>query len=337
MARNQSALLNWTQFLAARGVYGFMHSFDVDQNLDFVARIGSLLCRWSGKRRQRAHKNVRESFPEMSETDIECIVEQSYQHMMQLFMVDAVAAPKLMTQDGWPKYVRVGKMGTVIDQIVRGEPAILCSGHIGNWELLGSFLAVLGYPLYALARPLDNPLLDRWLVEMREARGMRIISKWGAMPFVQQQLRRNGLIAFVADQNAGDQGLFVPFFGRMASTYKSIGLLAMRHRVPVLVGQAIRVGRRFEYDVNVVDMIQPREWKRHDDPLFYLTARVNRAIEQMVRATPEQYLWVHRRWKSRPRWERAGKPMPQRVIRNLESLPWMDSTELDRVVSYQSE
>jgi len=337
MARNQSALTNWAQFLGARGLYGFLHSFDVDQNLDFVARLGSILYRINKGRRARAERNVRESFPEMPEAEVQRIVERSYQHMMQLFIVDAIATPRLMTADGWPNYVRIGELRSFIDQMVRGEPAIFLSGHIGNWELLGSFLAALGYPIHALARPLDNPLLDRWLVEMRQARGLRVISKWGAIDFVQEKLRRDGLIAFIADQNAGDMGLFTPFFGRMASTYKSIGLLAMRHKVPVIAGQAIRIGSRFQYEANVADVIRPNDWKSQEDPLFYITARVNRAIERMVRCAPEQYFWVHRRWKSRPKWERAGKPMPERVIEKLRALPWMTPSELDRIVSYRAE
>ena len=139
-------------------------------------------------------------------------------------------------------------------------------------------------------------------------------------------------VGFIADQNAGDKGLFIPFFGRMASSYKSIGLLAMRHEVPIVTGFAKRTPGRFEYEVIISDTIRPEHWADVKDPLFYITARFNRAIEQAVRVVPEQYLWVHRRWKSRPRWEREGKPMPGRVIEKLESLPWMTPALLKRLL-----
>jgi KDO2-lipid IV(A) lauroyltransferase len=175
-------------------------------------------------------------------------------------------------------------------------------------------------------------MLNRWVLDIREARGMRIITKWGATPILQDVLRSGGRVAFIADQNAGDQGLFVPFFGRLASSYKSIGLLAMRYQVPIVCGFAPRLGGRFEYELNTTDIIRPQDWADHPDPLFYITARYNHAMEQMVRRAPDQYLWVHRRWKSRPRHERLGRPMPRRMIAKLESLPWLTSEEIDRLV-----
>ena len=215
---------------------------------------------------------------------------------------------------------------------MRGQPAIFITGHCGNWELLGYSLAVMGYPLHALARPLDNPLLNRWVMGMREDRGLRIITKWGAMPILQQILGAGGWIAFIADQNAGDQGLFVPFFGSLASSYKSIGLLAMRYNIPIVAGFARRLDGRFRYELSCTDFITPDDWANRDDPLFYITARFNHAMEQMIRSAPEQYLWVHRRWKSRPRHERLGRPVPPRLVAKLRSLPWLSNDEVDLIV-----
>jgi KDO2-lipid IV(A) lauroyltransferase len=197
-------------------------------------------------------------------------------------------------------------------------------------------MAAIGYPFVALARPLDNPLINRWLLGLREVRGMKIVTKWGATPILQDTLRDGGRVGFIADQNAGDQGLFVPFFGRLASSYKSIGLLAMRYNVPIIAGYARRLGDHFQYEVAYTDFIKPHEWAGQPDPLFYITARYSRAIEQMVRLAPEQYLWMHRRWKSRPKHEREGKPMPKRLIAKLEQLPWMTQHELQRLQHVES-
>jgi KDO2-lipid IV(A) lauroyltransferase len=226
----------------------------------------------------------------------------------------------------------VGNLSAAMERLIRSESTIFITGHCGNWELLGYSLAVLGYPLHALARPLDNPLLNRWVMGIREARGLRIITKWGATPILQKLLSSGGRAAFIADQNAGEEGLFVPFFGRLASSYKSIGLLAMRYEVPIVAGFAKRLGGRFEYELIAQDIIHPQEWADHPDPLFYITARYNYAMEQMIRRMPEQYLWVHRRWKSRPRHERLGRPIPPRLIAKLESLPWLTPQDVGRIV-----
>jgi KDO2-lipid IV(A) lauroyltransferase len=148
---------------------------------------------------------------------------------------------------------------------------------------------------------------------------------------VQDILDRRGRVGFIADQNAGDDGIFVPFFNRLASTYKSIPLLAMRHDVPIVVGAAHRSGDRFHYEFDAHDVIEPHEWAAVDDPAFFIAARVNRGIELAIRRSPWQYLWMHRRWKSRPPHERQGKPMPERLRAKLQSLPWMTDGLLDQL------
>ncbi|MCZ6494068.1 MAG: lysophospholipid acyltransferase family protein [Planctomycetota bacterium] len=337
MARNQPAIVVWSQYLALRAVAGFMHCFSVEQNLQTAADVGSLFYRFSPRHQQRAKRNIALSFPTWSAERVAEVAERSLRHMFQLFMVDAVIMPRRITVSSWPSYVRIGPLRGVMDRLVRGEPLIFLTGHFGNWELLGYTLAVIGYPLYALARPLDNPLLNRWVMDIREARGMRIITKWGATPILQGVLESGGRVAFIADQNAGDQGLFVPFFGRLASSYKSIGLLAMRYRVPIVAGFARRLDGRFKYELTCADVISPQDWVDQPDPLFYITARYNRAMEQMIRSAPDQYLWVHRRWKSRPRHERLGRPVPSRLIAKLHSLPWLTQTDIDLIVQRSNE
>jgi KDO2-lipid IV(A) lauroyltransferase len=333
MARDQSALVNWSQYLGVRAVTGFMHCFSVDQNLDTAATVGSMFWRFNRTRRERAERNIALSFPDWTHATVCRTAERSMRHMFQLFMVDAFATPRLITPSSWPVFLDLGRLEIVLDRLLRGERLILVTGHCGNWELLGYALSVIGFPITALARPLDNPLLNRWLLRIREARGMRILTKWGATPALQALLRQNGRIGFIADQNAGDQGLFVPFFGRLASCYKSMGLLAMRYEVPIVAGCARRIGDRLRYELDAVDVITPDAWVDQPDPLYYITARVSRALEMMVRSAPEQYLWLHRRWKSRPRHEREGRPMPPPIRRKLETLPWMTQAELDRIVA----
>ena len=106
--------------------------------------------------------------------------------------------------------------------------------------------------------------------------------------------------------------------------------------VPIVCGFAPRLAGRFEYELTATDVIWPEDWADRDDPLFYITARFNRAMEIMICRAPDQYLWVHRRWKSRPRHERLGRPMPRRLIARLQSLPWLTPAEVDRLVRSSS-
>ena len=106
---------------------------------------------------------------------------------------------------------------------------------------------------------------------MRRRRGLSVLSKWNATQELQNIILEGGRIGFIADQNAGDDGLFVPFFGQMASSYKSIGLLAMRYRIPIFVGTAVRETDRLKYRLEIVDRINPEDWDAFEDPLFYIT------------------------------------------------------------------
>jgi KDO2-lipid IV(A) lauroyltransferase len=333
----RTAIQNWAEYLAMRGITGFMQCFSIDQNLHTAATLGTLVHNMNPRRARRAEEHIARSFPDWPLRTRQFVALRSMQHMFKLFMVESMITPRLIAPATWSSHARLGNVKNLLDLLVRNEPVVFVTGHYGNWELLGCALAAIGYPLTALARPLDNPLLNKWLLDVREARGMKIITKWGATPILQDTIRNRGRLGFIADQNAGDSGLFVPFFGRLASSYKSIALLAMRYNVPVIPGHARRLGDGFQYEVGATDIIWPGDWADQPDPLFYITARYNRALETMVRVDPSQYLWIHRRWKSRPKHEREGQPMPKRLIHKLEQLPWMTQAELDLIVRNSNE
>ncbi len=322
MARNQSALVNWSQYLALRmGAMG-LHMLPLRWVLGGARDVGSLIHRFDHKHRRRAIANITRSLPHLDAGRAERIAELSMQHFIQLG-AEVMFTPRLIHLDTWAEHMRLNRLEETLDLVLSDRPVILLTGHFGNWELLGYALATLGIGVNAIARPIDNPLVNRWLLGVRERQGMRVITKWGATDEMQRILEVGGTLGFIGDQNAGDKGMFVPFFGRLASTYKSIGLLAMHYNAPVICGYALRTGEDFHYEIGVTDIIRPEHWDGQPDPLYYLTARYMRAVESMVRLEPGQYLWVHRRWKSRPRFERLGKPMPASLHRQLEQLPWM--------------
>jgi len=198
VSKKQPAWVNWSQYVALRTAISVLHSFSVQSTLSTAAGMGALFCRYHRRHLQRAIDNVTLSFPEWSTERVEKVALRSIQNMFQVVMVDAVVMPRLITQSSWQRCLRVGHLQKTMERLIRHQPTIFITGHIGNWELLGYSLAVLGYPLYALARPLDNPLINDWVMGIREARGMRIITKWGAIPALQKVLRNGGRAAFIA-------------------------------------------------------------------------------------------------------------------------------------------
>lgn len=332
MPRNRSILRNWLEYLPARGVATLFQCFPINQNLETAAGVGRMFYRLSRSRRHRAINNVRDAFPEWNNEQCDTAARRSVENMFQLAAVDALVMPRLVTPEQWPHFFDIGNSTELLPRLIEERSMLFITGHCGNWEMLGYGMSVVGYPMAAVARPLDNPLLNRWLLGLREAHGLKILTKWGATPEMQKIIESNGHVGFIADQNAGDNGIFVPFFGRLASTYKSIGLLAMKYELPLVVSMAERIDEKFSYKVHVEDVIEPADWADQPDPLYYITARYVHGIEQMVRRAPNQYLWMHRRWKSRPRHEREGQPVPESLEAQIRSLPWLTDLEADTIL-----
>jgi KDO2-lipid IV(A) lauroyltransferase len=166
---------------------------------------------------------------------------------------------------------------------------------------------LFGFNVYSIARPLDNKFINRYLYGVRRRKGQKIIDKKGAAELMPDTASSGATLCFIADQDAGKKGVFVDFFGRKASTYKSIGLLAISNNVPICVGYSRRIDNRFYFDMGVTRIIFPKEWADKDDPLTWVTAEYTKAIERFIREDPSQYWWLHRRWKHRPKEELRGE------------------------------
>jgi KDO2-lipid IV(A) lauroyltransferase len=296
-------LVDRLQYVALRFVSMILHSFPVNANLQTAKLIGTLMYRFDRRHRERALANLRRSFPEMTERQRQRLALRSNQDLVKLG-VEVLFTTRLIHLETWGKYIDLENFREVVALLTRKvQGLILLTGHYGNWEILGYLLATLGFRTTSVARPLDNPYVNEWVLGVRERQGQRIIDKNGATNEVIDVLTNKGAVGFIADQNAGSKGVFVDFFGRKASTYKSIGLIAMQFDVPVVIGYARRHPKKFQFTVGVEDIIYPPDWKSQDDPLRYITQRYTKALEDVVRKEPGQYLWVHRRWKTRPKGE----------------------------------
>ena len=227
-----------------------------------------------------------------------------------MYAVEFLTGFECLNEWSWPRYIVLRDLRGLFRLLLDKRGAILLTGHYGNFELTAYMLAAIGFDVVAVMRPLDNAFFNDYVVRTRTRRGLQLLDKFGVTAEAEDILRRGGALGFVADQDAGRKGVFVDFFGRPASTYKSIALLAMECDVPIVIGFARRVGARFRYEVGVERIIQPDEWKHRADPLGWITQEYSAAIEATVRQCPEQYLWIHRRWKTVPR-QRSRSTHPE--------------------------
>ena len=345
--RQLSPLLANASYAAIRLVVASLGTANLGATLAIAAATGRAYARapFNRKRLARATDNLAVAFPGWTDQQRHDHAIRAYEHLLMLG-VEVANTPRLVTADAYSTHIELVEIEPIVHSVLGSRPIIFICGHTGNWEICGYALAQLGLHLHALYRPLDLKPMDSWLRRTRARSGIVLVDKYGASQVLPPIMTAKNPVGFVADQNAGDKGLFVPFFGRMASTYKAIALLALQFDAVIVVGAAHRKGGNavtagiarepegLRYTMKAFDVFGPEEYRAAADPAFYITARYRRAIEISVRAAPEQYLWMHRYWKSRPKWERDGKPLPKTVQAKIEALPWMTQSDLDRLLAF---
>jgi KDO2-lipid IV(A) lauroyltransferase len=197
----------------------------------------------------------------------------------------------LIIYDGFENYAQARE---------QGKGVLFLTAHFGNWEL-GSFAhGIYGYPCNFIVRELDNPLLDALINGYRCLSGGRAIEKRDAAREILRAFQRGEAVGILSDQNVlAGEGVFVEFFGRLASTTTGPARLARRTGVPIVLGLVIWDEKLGKYRLRFDSV----EWLRREDPeeeIRVNTANFTRLIEEYIRLYPEQWLWVHRRWKTRP-------------------------------------
>jgi KDO2-lipid IV(A) lauroyltransferase len=310
--KKRNRFVDCIQYIAFRLVAMVMHMFPIETNLRTARLLGLVWHRSHkipilrgilGRGRGRALENLRHAFPEWNESRCDDVALKSMQHVVSL-AVEVIFAPRLVSLTTWRRYMCFNDPSPIVRLLIDPRGSIMVIGHVGNWELLGYVSGGFGLNVRAVFRKLDNPLLNDYLVKARGRRGLKLFDKRGASKAVEDVVSTGGAVAFIADQDAGRKGVFVDFFGRKASTYKSIGLIAREYKAPIAVGYGIRTDpNRFQYELGVEEYIQPSQWEGAEDEVLWITQRFTAALERVIRRAPEQYLWVHRRWKTRPRGE----------------------------------
>jgi KDO2-lipid IV(A) lauroyltransferase len=215
-------------------------------------------------------------------------------------IVEIAHAPRKIHDTTWRRYIRFSNQREMMRTLYNDRSRVIVSGHLGNFELAGYTFGLFGFETYAVARPLDNRFLDGFVRQFRTARGQHILEKNGSAGEIAELLERRGTLSVLADQHAGPKGCWVDFFGRPASTHKAIALFALSNDAPLMVGVSRRLGEPLQYEMGTNDMLDPREIAPADRGVKELTQWFTSRLEAAIRRAPEQYWWVHRRWKESP-------------------------------------
>ena len=264
--------------------------------------LGNLLYALVQKRRKIALENLSHALHgEKTEQEIEHIARQSFASFFQTFL-EIVKFQYIYSAPDADERVKAKAEGLqelfekakkIHDQ---SGGCLFVTPHIGNWEMLPYVSSLVGIPLVVVVRALDNEYLEKLIYKNRAASGQVIIPKRNAFFVLQKTLSSGKSIGMLPDQSTM-KGIVVDFFGRHATTTPVPALLSITYQRPIVVVACCRKGRdRFEGFV--CDPIWPGEHTSEKAEIYRLTQEMNRTMESIIRKYPEQYLWMHNRWKT---------------------------------------
>jgi KDO2-lipid IV(A) lauroyltransferase len=266
-----------------------------------VLSLGRSLGRLWGALDQRhlriAAENLRRAFPEWDEERVGRTARAVYAHfgtiLFDILWMEGRSREELLA------LTNVEGLELARGAVASGRGVVCPTGHFGNWEFQGVVSPLLVGPFSVVARPLDNPELDRRLVGLRTSTGNTVIYKKRALSQILQTIRGGGVVAIVIDQNVqAKDGIFVEFFGRPACTTTVAAAVALKTGCVIVPVHCV-----LRPDGLYTMVYGPEvEWTggRGPEDVAALTRKLTGVIEGWVREHPEQWLWLHRRWKTRP-------------------------------------
>jgi len=297
-APRQPTLAHRAEYYTMRATIAALRALSWNAACKIGEKLGALGYRPLGIRKRVVEKQIAAAFPNLDHDAVRKLARESYAHLGRTFIETALLDS--LGRDGLQQLVETVEGWEEVDDVMsKGKGAVLVTGHIGNWELAGAYVAARGVPLDAIARGMANPLFDAYVNRARAEMGMTIVHDSDAVKRTPRSLRAGRAVAFVADQGVlGLASTFVPFFGRPAKTPRGAAVFALRFDVPVIFVVALRQPNgRFRI---VVERIEARRTGNMDRDVDAIVAAFTEHLEKWVRVVPAQYFWQHRRWRRQP-------------------------------------
>ncbi len=298
---------HYLEYFAARAFLAVLQALSLPACARLAELVGRLAFDVLRIRRGVIDENLRHAFPQLSQTARHEVGRQMWAHLV-LMVAEIAHAPRKLHLTNWRQWSTLPQKEAMVRQLMAGRPLVVISGHFGNFELGGYMLGLLGFPTQAVARRLDNPLLDTLVNRFRGRTGQTLLPKHGSGDAIAANLRRGGFLAILGDQAAGRKGCWVSFFGRPASTHKAVAVLSLGANAPLMVTSARRLGQPLRYELALEDVADPLQPGFELGTVPLLAQWYTDRLERIIRRAPEQYWWVHRRWKGNPpkSWKATG-------------------------------
>ena len=288
--------VDYAVYLVVRILICIVQAISMETGQQIAKLLAWVFCDVLRIRRKVVDDNLAHAYPEMSPETRHRLTRHMWRHLF-LLVIEVAHAPRKIHETNWREYVKLGNEKYLMQLLLSDQATLITSAHFGNFEVGGYLLGLLGFPTHTVARTLDNPYLDRFVNRFRGATGQYIIPKNGGYDQILDVLSRGSTMMFLADQYAGPKGCWVQFFGRQASAHKAIALLAFEHQAPVVVSYSRRTGRPLHFELRAFAVADPRLGGPECASVRSLTQWYTSRLEDIIRMAPDQYWWVHRRWK----------------------------------------
>ncbi len=292
-------LADWAVYAVLRLVICVVQAMSLDACRGLARWIAWLAVDRLRIRDQVLEENLRQAFPDATDARRRDLKRQMWEHLV-LMICEIAHAPRRIHQTNWYRYLSIPERRRLVAHLLDDRPLVMVSGHFGNFEMAGFTAGLLGFPTYAIARELDNRYVHRYLDDFRRVKGQYMISKDGSANEVKEHLDRRRTILLLADQHAGPKGCWIEFFGRPASYHKAVAVFALTADAPLVVCSVRRTGNPMHLEIGLEGEIDPRSMPPELKGIEPLTQWYNDRLEAIVRRTPGQYWWLHRRWKGEP-------------------------------------
>jgi KDO2-lipid IV(A) lauroyltransferase len=298
-------LQSWLEYVPIRAIQGILGILPRRWALSVGRGLGLAAYVLDRRHRKVALENIAQGLPEGADpADRRRIARASFAHFGAV-AVECLLLPyrRLEDVDSLAQWEGVEHL---TNAHMRGKGVFVVSGHLGNWEVVALLQGWLGWPMAMVTRPLDNPLLERLFAAGRNRSGNEIIHKRRAVRKILKALRQGWCVAIVIDQDFPESDrVFVDFLGRPAAAAPTLGLLALRTGAPIVpvVSHLLPDGR---YRIEYLSPVEVKPTGDREADVLGIMSRCTALLEEAIRRHPEQWLWMHRRWKTRPRKELPG-------------------------------
>lgn len=296
----------WLEYAAARSILGFFGVLPRKLSLFFSSLLAKTVYALLGNLRRTAKINLEIAFPEKTSTEREEIAKAAFLNLGRI--LTEVSRFNKISVEELEQLVKIEfdeETAKIYEaEKAKGRGTIIVSPHLGNWEIAVFAYSAFREPLSYLARPLDNPLIEEMTVNLRTRFGNRPIDKTNSVSTVMKILHEGGVLGVLPDVNTQTkEGVFVPFFGVPACTTSGVAMLAMRTNSMIVPICGVWDEENNRYKLINGKIVEPVKIGTRQEMIAETTALYTAEIEKFIRKYPKQWLWIHKRWKTRPEGE----------------------------------